>query len=87
MNELAEVLHGAFRVIAPEYSGHVAFLYPRWMSATGALIGNQALLFETAPVKVFLNMGDDHVPLADEYPAPRHEFQTFDKIKVMQAGS
>jgi hypothetical protein len=79
MNKLAEVLHSAFWVNAPER------LYR--LSATGATVWNDAFLFEAATVKVFFNMGDDHVPLAYEDSAPMHEFQTFDKARVVQAGS
>ena len=40
---------------------------------------------KTATVQVFLHMGNDHVPLADQYPAAGHQLHPFDKGKVVQA--
>ena len=40
---------------------------------------------KTATVQIFLHMGDDHVPLADQYPAAGHQLHPLDKGKVVQA--
>jgi hypothetical protein len=85
MDELAEGLRRAERIVAAEYLSLAAFLYPRLLSAARALIRNDSLLVEPAPVKIILNMGDNHVPLAYKYPAARHKLQIFNKDQIMQA--
>ena len=40
---------------------------------------------KAAAVQIFLHMGDDHVPLADQYPAAGHQLHPLDKGKVVQA--
>jgi hypothetical protein len=48
MNELAEILRGAVWIVAAESLNHPvfifrAFLYPRWLSAAGAVLRKQSL--------------------------------------------
>ena len=51
----------------------------------GAPFRNCLLHGKTAAVQIFLHMGDDHVPLADQYPAAGHQLHPLDKGKVVQA--
>jgi hypothetical protein len=50
-------------------------------------MGKDILLVEAATVKVFLHMGDYHIPLAHEDSAPRHEFHVYDKGQIVQTGT
>ena len=57
---------------------------PHCFPAAGTLLRYHALTI-MPPVKVVLDMRDDHVPLRHQYAAPRMQFQIPDKGNVVEA--
>ena len=67
------ILHGA------------AFMDAGRLPTAGAPFRHGLTHHKAAAVQVPFHMGNDHVPLADQYPAAGHQFHPFNKGKIMQA--
>ncbi len=87
MHQFPQELVPAVRVIAVKCldntsAAALSRIDPYRLSAAGTLLRYHALLI-MPPVKVILDMGDDHVPLGHQYAAPRMQFQIPDERNVM----
>ena len=56
------------------------------LAAAGTIRRHEALKVKAAAVQVFLDMGNDHIPLGNEDAVARHQLQVLHEGQIVQAG-